>query len=204
MVAAIISFMNKLLLATNNQGKIQEFRALFQDIAYELTTPSDIQLKLEVEESGATYAANAQLKARAFCEASGLLTLADDSGLEVDALNGEPGIRSARYAGPAAADVNKVEYLLSRLKGVPEEKRSARFRCVIAIAKPGGQVLFCGGKCEGRISFAPRGLQGFGYDPVFYFPEMGKTMAELPEEIKNQISHRGLAAQAAVVLLRNL
>jgi XTP/dITP diphosphohydrolase len=196
--------MLKLLIATNNKGKIHEFQALLKGIPYDLVTPDNISLKLDVEESGSTYEANAKLKALAFCAASGLLTLADDSGLEVDALNGEPGIRSSRYAGVAAADTNKVDYLLSKLNGIPEEKRSARFRCVIAIAKPDGQVVFCSGKCEGRIAFQPRGREGFGYDPVFYIPELGQTMAELTEDIKNQISHRGRAAQEAVKLLKNL
>jgi XTP/dITP diphosphohydrolase len=196
--------MLKLLIATNNKGKIHEFQALLKGIPYDLVTPDNISLKLDVEESGSTYEANAKLKALAFCAASGLLTLADDSGLEVDALNGEPGIRSSRYAGVAAADTNKVDYLLSKLNGIPEEKRSARFRCVIAIAKPDGQVVFCSGKCEGRIAFQPRGREGFGYDPVFYIPELGQTMAELTEKIKNQISHRGRAAREAIKLLKNL
>jgi XTP/dITP diphosphohydrolase len=196
--------MNKLLIATNNGGKIQEFRALLQDIPYQLVTPADIQLKLEVDESGSTYEDNAKLKALAFSTASGLLAMADDSGLEVDALGGAPGIHSSRYAGAAAADINKVDYLLSKLEGVPEGQRSARFRCVIAIAKPDGQVFFCSGKCEGRISFQPQGRAGFGYDPVFYFPELGKTMAELSEEVKNQISHRGYAAREAIKLLINM
>jgi XTP/dITP diphosphohydrolase len=194
--------MSKLLIATNNKGKILEFQNLLKGIPFELITPADLNLKLDVEESGSTYEENARLKARAFSEASGLLTLADDSGLEVDALQGEPGIHSSRYAGAAAVDTNKVDYLLSKLKGVPEEKRTARFRCVIAIAKPAGQVVFCSGKCEGRITFEPRGRQGFGYDPVFYFPELGQTMAELTEEVKNQISHRGNAARAAIHLLK--
>jgi XTP/dITP diphosphohydrolase len=196
--------MDKLLIATNNKGKIQEFRALLRGIPYELVAPADIQLKLDVEESGSTYQENAKLKALAFSTASGLLAMADDSGLEVDALAGSPGIRSSRYAGTAAADINKVDYLLAKLEGVPEEKRSARFRCVIAIAKPDGQVYFCSGLCEGRISFQPQGRAGFGYDPVFYFPELGKTMAELSEEVKNQISHRGRAAREAIQLLKNM
>jgi XTP/dITP diphosphohydrolase len=193
--------MKKLLIATNNQGKIQEFQALLKGIPYELVTPSQLKLKLEVEESGETYRANAQLKALAFCRASGLLTLADDSGLEVDALDGEPGIRSARYAGHSATDMNKVDYLLSKLKAVPQEKRTARFRCVIALASPDGRVEFCEGTCEGLIAFEPRGKEGFGYDPVFLFPELGKTMAELPEEVKNRLSHRGRATQEAVKIL---
>jgi XTP/dITP diphosphohydrolase len=196
--------MERLLIATNNKGKIREFQALLAGIPYALVTPNDLNLKLEVEETGVSYEANARLKARAFSQASGLLTLADDSGLEVDALNGEPGIHSARYAGPAAKDGNKIDFLLSKLQGVPEEKRTARFRCVIAIAGAVEKVWYCEGKCEGRITLAPRGAEGFGYDPVFLFPEMGKTMAELPEDVKNQISHRGRAAFEAVKYLKGL
>jgi XTP/dITP diphosphohydrolase len=196
--------MRKLLIATNNHGKILEFQALLKGIPFELVNPSDLNFKLDVEESGSTYEANAKIKALAFSKASGLISMADDSGLEVDALDGAPGIHSARYAGPKAADINKVDLLLSKLKGIPEAKRTARFRCVIAIAQPNGQVLVCGGKCEGRITFEPKGRQGFGYDPVFYFPELGKTMAELPEEVKNSISHRGNAAREAVNLLKTL
>jgi XTP/dITP diphosphohydrolase len=196
--------MNKLLIATNNQGKIREFQALLKGIPFTLVTPASLHLTLEVVESGDTYEANAELKARAFGRASGLLTLADDSGLEVDALNGAPGIHSARYAGSQATDSNKVDYLLAKLKGLPEAGRSARFRCVIAIAKTDGQVLFCSGKCEGRITEVAHGELGFGYDPVFFFPELGKTMAELPEEVKNRISHRGNAAREAVKILQNL
>jgi XTP/dITP diphosphohydrolase len=196
--------MSKLLLATNNSGKVREFRALLQESAFELVTPSEVGLKLEVEESGSSYRENAALKARAFAGAAGLLTLADDSGLEVDALNGEPGLRSARYAGAQAQDINKIDFLLSKLKGVPPEKRTARFRCVIAIAEPQSELHFCEGSCAGVITLEPRGAQGFGYDPVFLFPELGKTMAELPEEVKNQISHRGRAAQEALKILRKL
>jgi XTP/dITP diphosphohydrolase len=201
---AIIMGMEKLLIATHNAGKIREFQALFQSLRCLLVKPSDIGLKLEVEENGETYEANARLKAEAFCRASGLLTLADDSGLEVDALNGEPGLRSSRYAGPDAQDHNKVDYLLSRLKDVPAERRTARFRCVIAIAVPDGRLLLCQDVCQGRITFEPRGQAGFGYDPVFLFTDLGLTMAELPEEIKNQLSHRGRAARAAIPLLNTL
>jgi XTP/dITP diphosphohydrolase len=196
--------MHQLLIATTNKGKIREFQALLDGLPFKLVTPADINLVLEVDENGGTYQANAEIKARAFCEASGLLTLADDSGLEVDALQGEPGIRSSRYAGPGAVDDNKVDYLLTRLKDVPEDQRSARFRCVIAIAQPDGRISFCSGQCEGRITLAPRGRQGFGYDPVFYFPDLGQTMAELPEDVKNQISHRANAARAARQILMNL
>jgi XTP/dITP diphosphohydrolase len=193
--------MKKLLIATNNQGKIQEFQELLKGIPYELVTPGQIGLKLDVEESGDSYAANAEIKAKAFAKAAKMLALADDSGLEVDALGGAPGIKSARYAGHNATDMNKVEYLLSQIKNVPLEKRTARFRCVIAIAHENGRVDFCRGTCEGLITLEPRGKAGFGYDPIFLFPELGKTMAELPEAEKNRISHRGRAAQAAVKLL---
>ena len=196
--------MKKLLIATNNKGKIQEFQALLKGIPFGLVTPGQIGLKLEVEESGDSYQSNARIKALAFAEASGLPTLADDSGLEVDALNGEPGIRSARYAGSGATDFNKVDYLLSKLKDIPQENRTARFKCVIAVARQDGKIEYCEGQCEGLITFEARGAAGFGYDPIFLFPDLGKTMAELPEEVKNRISHRGRAAQAAVKVLRSL
>ncbi|HSW57877.1 MAG TPA: XTP/dITP diphosphatase [Dehalococcoidales bacterium] len=196
--------MKDLLIATNNSGKVREFKTMLNGISFNLVTPRDIHLSLDVEESGRTYDANAELKARAFCQASGLLTLADDSGLEVDALNGEPGIRSARYAGEQATDEQKVAFLLSKLKDIPQGKRTARFRCVIAILQPGQPVIFCRGKCEGYITFEPRGRLGFGYDPVFYFPELGQTMSELTEEVKNRVSHRGHATQEAVRVLQKL
>lgn len=135
---------------------------------------------------------------------SQLLALADDSGLEVDALGGEPGRLSARYAGEGASDRDRVNYLLSRLKGVPWLERSARFRCVIAIATPDGELEFCSGECQGIITLEPRGKHGFGYDPVFYLPQLDKTMAELPLEIKNQVSHRGQAARKAFQVLERL
>ena len=186
-----------LLLATNNAGKIEEFHYLFRALPFELVTPARINLKMEVEESGRTYAENAALKAGTLAAASGLLTLADDSGLEVDALKGEPGIRSSRYAGDQASDADRVAFLLNKLRDIPWEKRTARFRCVIAIARPGGVPVFCAGACEGLITFAPRGTTGFGYDPIFYFPVLAKTMAELPADVKNSVSHRAQAARAA-------
>jgi XTP/dITP diphosphohydrolase len=135
---------------------------------------------------------------------SQLIALADDSGLEVDALNGQPGISSARFAGEAAADADKVRLLLARLSGVSWERRTACFKCVIAIATPEGQCQICSGDCPGIIAFEPRGENGFGYDPVFFLPELGKTMAELPSETKNQISHRARASQKARELLLQL
>jgi XTP/dITP diphosphohydrolase len=195
--------MEKLLLATNNHGKIEEYRYLLKGIPYTLVTPAQMGLKMDVEESGATYAENACLKATALAAEGGLLTLADDSGLEVDALNGEPGIRSSRYAGEGASDADRVAFLLAKLKDVPADKRTARFRCVIALAGPDGQTALCNGSCEGLITFTPRGQEGFGYDPVFYFPELKKTMAELPPEVKNRISHRANAAREARKLLES-
>jgi len=187
--------MSKLLLATNNQAKVREYRSLLQNIPFELVTLAEEGITTTVSEVGESLEENARLKATVLAAQSQLLTLADDSGLEVDALGGEPGRLSARYAGEGASDRDRVNYLLSRLKGVPWQKRSARFRCIIAIATPDGEVELCSGECRGFITFEPRGEQGFGYDPVFYLPELDKTMAELPLEIKNQVSHRGQAAR---------
>ncbi len=194
--------MQKLLIATNNQGKVLEFQELFKGLPYELVTPKQLGIKLDVEESGTTYRENARIKAAAFAEASGLLTLADDSGLEVDALNGEPGIRSSRYAGESASDTQRVDFLLNKLRNVPEKQRTGRFRCVIALACPDRQIEYCEGSCEGLITLAPKGAEGFGYDPIFYFPDLKKTMAELPAEVKNRISHRACAAAKARLILQ--
>ena len=186
-----------LLLATNNQAKVREYRSLLQNLPYTVTTPSDCGIAIVVDEVGESMEENARLKAMAFASKSGLLSLADDSGLEVDVLGGEPGPLSARYAGEGASDRDRGNYLLARLNGVPWEKRTARFRCAIALASPDGRAQLFTGKCRGLITLEPRGEQGFGYDPVFYLPELDKTMAELPMEIKNQISHRGQAARKA-------
>jgi XTP/dITP diphosphohydrolase len=187
----------KLLLATNNRGKAREYKSLLRGIPYEIVTPADIGISIEVNETGASFEENARLKAAALAEASGRLTLADDSGLEVDALGGEPGPRSHRYAGEGASDADRINYLLAKLRGVPEGKRTARFRCVIALATPDGRVEFFTGECRGAIATAPQGSGGFGYDPVFYVPELGKTFAELKPEEKNRISHRARAAVKA-------
>ncbi len=192
----------KLLLATNNRGKVREYRSLLQNLSYELVTLAEQGITTTVSEVGESLEENARLKATLLAVESQLLALADDSGLEVDALGGEPGRLSARYAGENASDKDRVDYLLLRLEGVPWEKRTARFRCVIAIATPDGEVEFCSGECQGFITFEPRGEQGFGYDPVFYLPEFDKTMAEIPLKIKNQVSHRGQAAQKVYQLLR--
>jgi len=194
----------KLLLATNNQGKLREYKSLLQKIPYELITLAEQGIIAEVSEVGGSLEENARLKATVIADQSQLLTLADDSGLEVDALGGEPGPLSARYAGEGASDRDRVNYLLSRLEGVPWEKRTARFRCVIAVATPNGKAEICSGECQGFITFKPRGKHGFGYDPIFYLPELGKTMAELPLSLKNHVSHRGHAARKAYQLLERL
>ncbi|MFC2034657.1 RdgB/HAM1 family non-canonical purine NTP pyrophosphatase [Chloroflexota bacterium] len=194
--------MAKLLLATNNEGKVREYRSLLQDIPLELITLSEQGITTVVDEVGGSLEENARLKATLLAVESQLPALADDSGLEVDALGGEPGRLSARYAGEGASDRDRVNYLLSRLKNVLWQKRSACFRCVITVATPSGEVEFCSGECRGFITFAPSGEQGFGYDPIFYLPELGKTMAELSIEVKNQVSHRGQAARKVYQILK--
>jgi XTP/dITP diphosphohydrolase len=196
--------LRKLLLATNNTAKLREYRSLFRALPFELATLSERGITRVVSEVGRSLEENAELKALALAAESQLVALADDSGLEVDVLGGEPGPLSARYAGEGASDKERIDYLLARLKGVPWEKRSARFRCVIAIATPEGRVGFCSGECWGLITFEPRGEEGFGYDPVFYLPGLNKTMAELSLEVKNSISHRGKAARKVPSVLARL
>ena len=196
--------MPKLLIATTNRGKIAEYRYLFRGLPFELVTPADEGIDDKVEEGHNSMAENAQQKAVFYARSSRLITVADDSGLEVDALGGEPGIHSARYAGKGASDRDRIVYLLDKLKEIPWEERTARFRCVIAVAAPGGMLEMCEGECEGLIAFEAKGENGFGYDPIFYLPEFDKTMAELPLEIKNQISHRARAAQKAYGVLQRL
>lgn len=193
----------KLLLATNNRGKVREYHLLLSDVPFKLVTPAAEGITTIVDETGTSLEENARLKATILAAESHLLTLADDSGLEVDALGGEPGYLSARYAGENASDRDRVDFLLSRLKDVPREKRTARFRCVIALATPRGEVELCSGECPGYITFSPRGKHGFGYDPVFYLPELDMTMAELPLSLKNRVSHRGQAARKAAEILKN-
>ncbi|HEX75631.1 MAG TPA: RdgB/HAM1 family non-canonical purine NTP pyrophosphatase [Dehalococcoidia bacterium] len=196
--------MPKLLLATTNQGKAREYRHLLKGLPFELVTLLEEGIDMVVDEKNTSLEENAQLKATSYTSLSHLITLADDSGLEVDALSGEPGIRSARFAGDSASDKDKVQHLLGRLREVPWEKRTARFRCVIAIATPEGRMELCHGECHGLIAFEAKGDNGFGYDPIFYLTEFDRTMAELPLEIKNQTSHRGRAAQKAHQILEQL
>ena len=194
----------KLLLATNNQAKVGEYKSLLSELPAELVTLNEAGITISIDETGASLEENAKLKATLYAAESHLVAMADDSGLEVDALNGEPGPLSARYAGENASDRDRVDYLLSRLEAVPWEKRTARFGCVIAIAMLDGRVQICSGERYGIITFEPRGDNGFGYDPIFYLPDLGKTMAELPPEVKNQISHRGQAARKAYQVLEKL
>lgn len=192
---------DKLLLATRNRAKVREYSKLLRGIPYTIVSLQDVGVEQEVEEAGDSFEENAILKAKTYAKLSGLITMADDSGLEVDALDGAPGILSARYAGDGATDGERIEYLLSNMVNILWEKRSARFRCAIAIASSEGEVRICKGTCPGIITFEPRGENGFGYDPVFYLPDRDRTMAELSMEEKNEISHRGRAAAEARRLL---
>jgi XTP/dITP diphosphohydrolase len=188
----------RLLIATTNVGKVREYQQLLTGLNFDLLGLEDLGIDTDVDETGSTYEENAGLKARTYAELSGLLTLADDSGLEVDALNGRPGVHSARYATDSAARIQK---LLKELDGLPDEKRTARFQCVIALAWPDGRTEMTMGSCDGYIAHEPHGSNGFGYDPIFYLPEYSATMAELPEEVKNTLSHRARAAQQMRVIL---
>jgi XTP/dITP diphosphohydrolase len=196
----------RLLLATHNPGKRREWASLLEGLKsqgpLEILLPEDVGLDIDVEETGETYTENALLKARTLAEASGLPTLADDSGLEVDALEGAPGVRSARYK--LGSDEVRYRALLKAMEGVPDAQRTARFRCVAALVLPDGQEFTTEGVCEGVIAQAPQGQEGFGYDPVFYLPDQEHMMAELSEDEKNQISHRARAAQAMRAVLNTL
>lgn len=193
------------VLASNNAGKLREFNALLAGLDFEVAPQSRFNIP-EAEETGLTFVENAILKARHAANLSRCPALADDSGLEVDALNGAPGIYSARYARPGASDAENLEKLLGMLNGVPEEKRAARFQCVLVYMRHAldPTPLICQGTWEGRILDAPRGTSGFGYDPVFFVPTHGCTSAELPPEIKNALSHRGQALQSLLTALRRM
>lgn len=194
----------KLLIATNNRGKLAEYKSLLEGVPWELVSPAECGIAEGDFETGDTFEANARLKARGYARLSGLPTLADDSGLEVDALGGRPGVYSARYGGQTT-DSGRIELLLRELRGVPRDKRSARFRCVIAIdPATGDEVTLCEGECTGFICLEPRGEQGFGYDPVFCLPGVNRTMAELSFAEKNRISHRARAAARARPVLAKL
>lgn len=193
--------MSKLLLASNNRGKLAEYLEIYSGQTFDLVTPEMVGINLDVAETGGNYQENAVLKGLAFSKASGLLTLADDSGLEVDALDGAPGLHSARYSSkPGANDADRRRFLLQNLSGKPQPW-SARFRCVIAVVDPTGEMQIVEGICPGEIISEERGGNGFGYDPIFLLPETGRTMAELPMDEKNRLSHRGRAAAAALPVI---
>ncbi len=199
----------KLLIATHNAGKLGEYRALCRTLpgasALEITSLSEEGVQFEPEETGQTFEENATLKAQAFAAQSGLPTLADDSGLEIDALDGAPGVHSARHGGTRRdQDTRRIALVLDQLKDVPNPQRTARFRCVIAVALPGATVETAAGAIEGIIAHEPRGGGGFGYDPIFYIPELACTMAELDPATKNRISHRARAMRAAMPILQRL
>lgn len=196
--------MEKLLIATNNPHKLEEYREIFADLPLTITSLAEEGIELEPEETETTFVANAILKAEAFAQESHYLTLADDSGLEVDALNGEPGVYSARYGDTAKDDhIGRYQLVLEKLaaKNVPWAERTGRFRCVVALATQAGLVGTAEGNVEGYITHEPKGQNGFGYDPIFYFPEFEQTLAEVSAAQKHTVSHRGRAARAAVSLI---
>lgn len=194
----------RLVLATRNEGKVRELMELLAPLGLDVLSLKDFTNVPEIKEDGHSFTENAVKKAKAAAEATGSLALADDSGLEVDYLNGAPGVYSARFAGEDCDDRANNAKLLKMLEGVPVEKRGACFRCVVAIAVPGGEVYITEGKCEGVIAEAPSGEGGFGYDPLFYVTEHGATFAGLEPEVKNIISHRGRALQLARKILKGL
>jgi XTP/dITP diphosphohydrolase len=196
--------MHSLLLATNNKGKVAEIKALLYGTAITLFTPAELGLALEIPEDGQTYAENASKKATAFSQASGMIALSDDSGLEVDALDGQPGMHSHRFCPlPDATDADRRKYLLGKLQGSPRPW-TARFRATVAVALPSGEVQLATGQCEGEIISEELGTNGFGYDPIFFIPELGRTMAELEMDEKNRLSHRARAVRNAIPILREL
>ena len=194
--------MKKLIFATGNAGKMKEIRMILADMGYEIRSMKEEGIDPEIIEDGTTFEENAVIKAKAVAALTDAIVLADDSGLEIDALNKEPGIYSARYMGEDTSYHIKNNNLIERLEGVPEERRTARFVCAIAAVLPDGKVLVTTGTIEGRIGYEEKGENGFGYDPIFYVPEYGCTSAELTEEQKNEISHRGKALRAMRELLK--
>jgi XTP/dITP diphosphohydrolase len=192
---------DRLVLATSNPGKVRELLRLLADVPYEVVMPSALGLALEVAEDGKTYAENATLKARAYAKAAGCLALADDSGIEVDALGGRPGVHSARYGGDGLDDAGRNALLLREVAGVPAGKRGARYVAVVALSQPDGDTALTFGTWEGRIAETPKGTGGFGYDPLFVLDD-GRVAAELTPEEKDALSHRGKAVRAAAEYLK--
>jgi XTP/dITP diphosphohydrolase len=184
------------VIASSNRGKLQEFQVLLENTCLEPISSEELGVALDVEEAGSSYRENALLKARAYAAAVGMSALADDSGIEVDALNGAPGLYSARYGGPGLTDAQRVTLVLERLRGREAAARTARFRCALVLCAPDGRYIEGEGVCEGIIADAPRGSHGFGYDPIFLLPGLSRTMAELSEAEKNGLSHRAMAVRS--------
>ncbi len=198
-------FALNLLIATGNASKGREMAELLVDTGLRLLTLEDFpNVPNDVEETGTTYAENAAIKARFAAQSTGVVSIADDAGFEVDALNGEPGLYSRRYLGEETTFADKMDYILHALRDVPDEMRGCRFRCAVAIAVPAGKTIICEAVCEGRVGVERRGAHGFGYDPIFLLPSIGKHMAELPAKEKHLISHRGIAMACARRELANL
>jgi XTP/dITP diphosphohydrolase len=193
--------LTKLLIASNNNHKVTEFRRLFGHLPIDLLTPNDLNLNLDVDETGDTFEANARLKAHAFAEASGLPALADDSGIEVDALDGRPGVLSARYGGEGLDDAGRVQRLLQEMASVPDGQRACRYRVVLVLVDHTGPEESTEGRCEGQVARQTSGANGFGYDPIFYVPAYGKSIADISSDQKDEISHRGIAARAMAEIL---
>ena len=196
--------MRRLIFATGNEHKMVEIREILGELPVEILSMKDIGIKADIVENGNTFEENALIKAKEVCKLAGEMVLADDSGLEIDYLNGEPGIYSARYMGEDTSYRIKNQNLIDRLEGVPDEKRTARFVCAIAAAFPDGRSFVVRGTIEGIIGYEERGTNGFGYDPIFYLPERGVSTAEIPPEEKNSISHRGNALRKMKELLERI
>ncbi|MFS0780673.1 XTP/dITP diphosphatase [Bacillus sp. 1P06AnD] len=196
--------MKKVIIATKNKGKAKEFETLFYPLGYEVCTLLDVENAMDVEETGSTFEENAILKAEALCGQFNTMVISDDSGLIIDALDGRPGVYSARYAGEQKDDEANIDKVLAELEGIPDRERTARFYCALAVAIPGQQTVTFSGTVEGFILHERTGSNGFGYDPIFYVESLGKSMAELKPEQKNQISHRSNALrklQASILKL---
>ena len=187
----------ELILATNNKGKVREYKEILEPLGFCVTSQGEAGINIEAEETGKTFSENAYIKAKAIYDIKKTYVLADDSGLVVDALDGRPGVYSARYAEPG----KRCDKILSELEGVSFEKRTARFLCSICLIKPNGDVLSVEGRCEGRIGYDKKGKNGFGYDPIFLFGD--KTLAEMTDDEKNSVSHRGNAVKALIAALKN-
>jgi len=193
-----------IIIATGNKGKAKEFETLFSPLGYKVLTLHDLEGASDVEETGVTFEENAIIKAEALCQQFNTMVIADDSGLMIDALDGRPGVYSARYAGEQKDDNANIDKVLEELKDTPEKDRTARFYCALAVAVPGEETITVSGTVEGRIANERKGENGFGYDPVFYVPALGKMMAELKPEEKNAISHRANAMKKLKELLPKL